>query len=260
MEEDSEEEEEKFDNSEIKIEPVKSLGGEVTGLQEEEAWLQAVESGNLQQVYSCDSELRSVREPSQLTARQRAIGGEDAGILSQLEFGSRAKDKVVSELTEEEKNVKALKRKEIETEKRERQKQKTMDTLLKKKDSKATKQIKTSKSNRSDIPKISYVANSSGALLSLPEGFEYPLEASRGIRTEDKMRTDDKSRRLKRVRSLRERWMVKSLKLEKENRCRAICPGLLEEEDTDVEEVGVVYLDELLVEEKSDGDMSTLHE
>ena len=59
------------------------------------------------------------------------------------------------------------------------------------------------------------------------------------------------------LRSLRERWMVKSLKLEKENSCRAICPGLLEEEDTDVEEVGVVYLDEL-VEEKSDGDMSTL--
>lgn len=41
-----------------------------------------------------------------------------------------------------------LLRKEIETEKRERQKQKTMDTLLKKKDSKATKQIKTSKSSR----------------------------------------------------------------------------------------------------------------
>ena len=50
MEEDSEEEEEKFINSEVKIEqPVKSLR-EVTGLQEEEAWLQAVESGNLQQV------------------------------------------------------------------------------------------------------------------------------------------------------------------------------------------------------------------
>ena len=49
MEEDSEEEEEKFINSEVKMEPVKSLR-EVTGLQEEEAWLQAVESGNLQQV------------------------------------------------------------------------------------------------------------------------------------------------------------------------------------------------------------------
>ena len=48
MEEDSEEEEEKF--VDVKIEqPVKSLR-EVTGLQEEEAWLQAVESGNLQQV------------------------------------------------------------------------------------------------------------------------------------------------------------------------------------------------------------------
>ena len=45
----------------------------------------------------------------------------------------------------------SLLRKEIETEKRERQKQKTMDTLLKKKDSKATKQIKTSKSNRSHL-------------------------------------------------------------------------------------------------------------
>ena len=49
-EEEEEEEEEKFSNSEVKIEqPVKSLR-EVTGLQEEEAWLQAVESGNLQQV------------------------------------------------------------------------------------------------------------------------------------------------------------------------------------------------------------------
>merc|ERR1711973_21865 len=145
----------------------------------EEAWLQAVETGNLQQVYSCGSELRSVREPTQLTARQRALGGEDGVILSQLEFGSRVKEKTVSELTEEEKNVKALKRKENETEKRERQKQKTMDTLLKKKDSKATKQIKTSKSNRNDAPKISYTSNSCGAQLSLPEGYEYPLKKVR---------------------------------------------------------------------------------
>ena len=52
MEEDSEEEEqeEEFSNSEVKIEPVKKMGDSVTGLQEEEAWLQAVESGNLQQV------------------------------------------------------------------------------------------------------------------------------------------------------------------------------------------------------------------
>jgi len=181
-EESEDEEEEQPPNDEVKTEPVKKVREVSTGLQEEEAWLQAVESGNLQQVYSCDSELRSVREPTQLTARQRALGGEDGVILSQLEFGSRAKEKTVSELTEEEKNVKALKRKEIETEKRERQKQKTMDTLLKKKDSKATKQIKTSKSNRNDAPKISYTSNSFGAQLSLPEGYEYPLKRS-GCRT-----------------------------------------------------------------------------
>jgi len=181
-EESEDEEEEQPPNDDVKTEPVKKVREVSTGLQEEEAWLQAVESGNLQQVYSCDSELRSVREPTQLTARQRALGGEDGVILSQLEFGSRAKEKTVSELTEEEKNVKALKRKEIETEKRERQKQKTMDTLLKKKDSKATKQIKTLKSNRNDTPKISYTSNSFGAQLSLPEGYEYPLKRS-GCRT-----------------------------------------------------------------------------
>ena len=47
MEEDSAEEEEEI--REMKVELVKSVR-EVTGLQEEEAWLQAVESGNLQQV------------------------------------------------------------------------------------------------------------------------------------------------------------------------------------------------------------------
>ena len=61
-------------------------------------------------------------------------------------------------------------------------------------------------------------------------------------------------------RSLRERWIVKSLKLKKEYSCRDVRPGLMEEEDTDVEEVGVVYLDELVEEKSDDSDFSTLHE
>merc|ERR1719342_187099 len=81
------------------------------------------------------------------------------------------------EITDEEKAIKAQKRKELETEKREKMKQKTMDTLLKKKDSKVTKQIKTSKTLKEDIPKISFIANSSGYSLSFPEGHEYPLSA-----------------------------------------------------------------------------------
>merc|ERR1712203_979190 len=123
----------------------------VGGNSEEEAWLEAVESGNLQKVVSCDSELRSLREPSMMTARQRALAsgvtgdGDGAEELGMLEFGGKPA-KVEKDMTEEdkvEKMVKAQKRKEMETEKREKMKQKTMDTLLKKKDSKVTKQIKT---------------------------------------------------------------------------------------------------------------------
>ena len=65
-------------------------------------------------------------------------------------------------------------------------------------------------------------------------------------------------------RSAKERWIVKSLKLEKENSCRDPCPRHMEEEDTDVEEIGMIYLGEL-VEEESDGaggwgDTSPLHQ
>merc|ERR1712025_614919 len=105
-----------------------------------EAWLEAVESGNIQKVVSCDSELRSLREPSMRTARQRALAsgvtgeGDGAEELEMLDFGGKP-TKVEKEMTEEdkvEKMVKAQKRKEMETEKREKMKQKTMDTLLKK--------------------------------------------------------------------------------------------------------------------------------
>ena len=140
---------------------------------EEEAWLDAVESGNLEQVESCDSELRTLREPSYRTARQRALAGNDEDSLAMLQFGKKTAEK---EMTEEERAIKAQKRRELETEKKEKMKQKTMDMLLKKKDSKATKQIKTAKSTmKEDEPKISYISNSHGITLSYPEGENYPL-------------------------------------------------------------------------------------
>jgi len=140
---------------------------------EEEAWLEAVESGDLDQVESCDSELRSLREPSFRTARQRALAGGDDDTLEMLDFGVKKMEK---EITDEEKAIKAQKRKELETEKREKMKQKTMDTLLKKKDSKVTKQIKTAKSSiKEETPVISYINNSQGISLSYPLGEKYPL-------------------------------------------------------------------------------------
>ena len=90
-----------------------------------------------------------------------------------LQFGRKTVEK---EVTEEERVSKAQKRREIETEKREKMKQKTMDMLLKKKDSKATKQIKTAKSStKEDSPIISYINNGAGISLSYPPGTTYPL-------------------------------------------------------------------------------------
>ena len=48
-----------------------------------------MESGDLEQVESCDSELRSLREPSFRTARQRALAGNEEDELEMLEFGRR---------------------------------------------------------------------------------------------------------------------------------------------------------------------------
>jgi len=158
----------------------------VGGNSEEEAWLEAVESGNIQKVVSCDSELRSLREPSMRTARQRALAsgvtgeGDGAEELEMLDFGGKPA-KVEKEMTEEdkvEKMVKAQKKERNGAEKREKMKQKTMDTLLKKKDSKVTKQIKTQKNFKEDTPKISYVVNSSGFSLSFPSGHDFPLAPS----------------------------------------------------------------------------------
>ena len=85
-------------------------------------------------------------------------------------------------------------------------------------------------------------------------------EVKEGGKMEALHHGNSQSRDAHKYRSLRERWIVKSLKLEKENSCRGVCPGLMEEEDTDVEEVGVVYLDELVEERSDDSDFSTLHE
>ena len=51
-----EEEEEMVEGEADEDEEVDGEAGEVTGLQEEEAWLQAVESGNLQQVGAVDQQ------------------------------------------------------------------------------------------------------------------------------------------------------------------------------------------------------------
>lgn len=71
--------------------------------------------------------------------------------------------------------IKSLKRKQLADEKREKDKKKTMERLLKKQDSKAAKQAKP-KVVKSSIPAIIYKQNLKTTLISFPEGYEFPLQ------------------------------------------------------------------------------------
>jgi len=149
----------------------------VDELGEEERWLAAVQEGNIEKVHQEDSELRSVRDPTSLTARQKALmndGADSEDLCVSLDYGVKKKTESKEDLAE--KALKAQKRREVETEKKEKMKQKTMDTLLKKKDSKVAKQLKNLKSQRNDSPKISYIKNKSGVFLSYPDNLDFPLK------------------------------------------------------------------------------------
>eukprot|EP00094_Tigriopus_californicus_P011907 TCALIF_11502-PA protein Name:"Protein of unknown function" AED:0.28 eAED:0.28 QI:282/0.33/0.5/0.75/0.66/0.5/4/231/325 len=127
---------------------------------EEEKWLDAVEAGNMTAV---DPELKSIKDPKLMTARQRAMVEKQKVVVPEaedsfspvpmtaegghmaLDYGYKKKE-LDTEESLQLKAIKSQKRKVIEMEKRENDKKKTMDRLLKKKDSKAaarqTKSVK----------------------------------------------------------------------------------------------------------------------
>lgn len=74
--------------------------------------------------------------------------------------------------------IKSQKRKQLADEKREKDKKKTMERLLKKQESKATKQTKV-RTNRSSVPVIIYKVSESGGALIFPPEVEFPLKAEK---------------------------------------------------------------------------------
>ncbi len=171
--------------------------------EEEERWLDEVEAGK--DGSAVDSELKSIKDPRLMTARQRAMverqkagGGEELTLEETghmaLDYGYKKKAPPV-EMDEEDERLKAIKsakRKEIEQEKREQDKKRTMDKLLKKKDTKVSKHIKTAKESedatgaesataatrpKRDYPVYSYKISVNGKTISVPDGFKFPLEA-----------------------------------------------------------------------------------
>ncbi|VEN39504.1 unnamed protein product, partial [Callosobruchus maculatus] len=95
-----------------------------------------------------------------------------------IHFKSDLQEKVMTAEAIQKAAIKSLKRKQLADEKREKDKKKTMERLLKKQDSKATKQTKP-KSTRTMAPRIVYKQNVDVTIMAFPEGHEFPLQAQR---------------------------------------------------------------------------------
>jgi len=163
---------------------------------EEEKWLDAVESGNL---HAVDAELKSIRDPKLMTARQRAMvdrknnddfNDEGSGHIS-LAYISAKKTKSAHEEEENQKikAMKSAKRKEIELEKREQDRIKTIDKLLNKQESSTLKTaVKNSfvsqpapASQGTKYEKITYIHRKEGPLLSFPPSMKIPIATKKPI-------------------------------------------------------------------------------
>lgn len=132
-----------------------------------------------------DEELKKIKpkDPKMMTARQRAMyergtdketspGGE---VLLALPSGY--KEKVMTAEALQKAALKSQKRKQLADEKREKDKKKTMDRLLKKQESKNVKNAQKGKPVKKLEPMIVYKNNNNGIILSLPPGIPFPIEA-----------------------------------------------------------------------------------
>lgn len=117
-----------------------------------------------------------------MTARQRAMyeRGTDKetspGREVLLALPSGYKEKVMTAEAIQKAALKSQKRKQLADEKREKDKKKTMDRLLKKQESKNLKNAQKGKPIRKIEPMIVYKNNNNEVTLSLPAGVPYPIE------------------------------------------------------------------------------------
>lgn len=186
---------------------------------EEERWLDAIESGKLEQA---DGEMKKMKDPRLMTARQRAMYERStaattaaasaaantaatsstnaevaAGVATLVEHSTDGQTeasqpfvgderlvalpsgykeiKVLSAEDIEKALVKSQKRKQLADEKREKNKRKTMERLLKKKDYKATAKANRARPTAAGVPMISWRSAADGTTITFPPGVEVPL-------------------------------------------------------------------------------------
>lgn len=146
---------------------------------EEERWLDAIESGKLEQ----DGEVKKLKDPKLMTARQRAMYERSIEkdqspadeMLMSLPTGYKEKILTAEEI--EKAQLISKKRKQLADERREKNKRETMDRLLKKQESKVTKVAK-SKVVKVTVPVISYYDSiENGSHVSYPIDVEFPIKA-----------------------------------------------------------------------------------
>ncbi|XP_064488657.1 INO80 complex subunit B-like [Ornithodoros turicata] len=140
-----------------------------SGDEEEEAWLEALESGRLDEV---DDELRKMKDPTLMTARQRALLESKAQTKEREEVPVAAQPPQMSEEMLQRRMQRAKKRKQQAEEKKEKDKKQTIERLLKKSDSRLRGRKMTRKS---DTPRVSLLQRTSGTLMSFPVGVSFPL-------------------------------------------------------------------------------------
>lgn len=139
--------------------------------------MDAIESGKLEEV---DDELKKIKDPKLMTARQRAMydRGTDKepnpGTEILMALPSGYKEKVMTAEAIQKALVKSQKRKQMADEKREKDKKKTMERLLKKQDSKIGKNSKN-RPAKCIVPVISYINTIDGGSVTMPVHMAFPL-------------------------------------------------------------------------------------
>lgn len=147
---------------------------------EEERWLDAIESGKLEQV---DDELKKIKDPKLMTARQRALyertaDKEQNSLATEtlMALPTGYKEKVLTAEAIQKAQLKSQKRKQMADEKREKDKKRTMDRLLKKQISKNTK-VNKNRPVKALVPMISYRDSiDNGASLTFPDTALFPIQ------------------------------------------------------------------------------------
>ncbi|KAK7579644.1 hypothetical protein V9T40_000273 [Parthenolecanium corni] len=145
---------------------------------EEERWLHAIESGKLDEV---DDELKKIKpkDPKLMTARQRAMlerKTDKDGTEQLLSLPSGYREKVITPEMLEEKAKKLQKRKQLADEKRENDKKKTMERLLKKSESKSVKIGQKQRGFKKSVPHVIYMSSINMNSVSMPPNVPFPLD------------------------------------------------------------------------------------